>query len=305
MINLVNLFVRGLFTVIPGPVFWPYFAGAVVSLAGLYSVRDEIRLAHGPEKIVALGPLFFAAPMAVFGAQHFTEAKSIMQMVPPWMPGAWFWTYFVGVCLLTASLSIVTRKEAWLSAPLLALMLFLFVAMLHIPRVVDKPSDRIGWAVALRDLAFSGGALAFAGTQIKGWRTTGTDALITIGRTVIAITALFFGVEQILHPGSVPGVPLERLTPAWIPGHIVWAYVGGVVSLFAGVLLIANRKTRLAATCLGVMVLVLVIFVYLPILGATPGDIGNGLNYFVDTLAFSGAALLLADAMPREAYEHA
>ena len=304
MINFVNLSVRATLAAIPGHVFWPYFAGAVVTLAGLYSVRDEVRMGHGADKIVALGPLFFTAPMAVFGAQHFTEAKFIVQMVPAWMPGAWFWTYFVGTCLLAASLSIVTRKEAWLSAPLLALMLFLFVVMLHIPRVIGKPSDRIGWAVALRDLAFSGGALAFAGTQIKGWRGNGTRALITIGRAVIAMAALFFGVEQILHPGSVPGVPLERVTPVWIPGHTVWGYVGGIVSLFAGVLLVANRKTRFAATCLGVMVLLLVVFVYLPILSATPGDIGNGLNYFVDTLAFSGAALLLADAMPREAYEH-
>jgi hypothetical protein len=46
---------------------------------------------------------------------------------------------------------------------------------------------------------------------------------------------------------------------------------------------------------LGVMILLLVLFVYFPVLVASPTDIVS-LNYFVDTLLFSGAALVLADA---------
>ena len=52
------------------------------------------------------------------------------------------------------------------------------------------------------------------------------------------------------------------------------------------------------------MILILVLFIYLPIVAADPSDIGNGLNYIVDTLAFSGAALVLADALPREDHPH-
>jgi len=42
--------------------------------------------------------------------------------------------------------------------------------------------------------------------------------------------------------------------------------------------------------------------VYLPITVRNLSDIGNGLNYLVDTLAFSGTALLLASALPVENY---
>ena len=45
------------------------------------------------------------------------------------------------------------------------------------------------------------------------------------------------------------------------------------------------------------MILLVVLFVYLPILVANASSIAEGLNYFVDTLAFSGAALVLADAI--------
>jgi hypothetical protein len=46
------------------------------------------------------------------------------------------------------------------------------------------------------------------------------------------------------------------------------------------------------------MALLLILFVYLPILAVNPFDINDGLNFFVSTLAFGGAALLLAKAMP-------
>lgn len=65
----------------------------------------------------------------------------------------------------------------------------------------------------------------------------------------------------------------------------------------AGASIIVNKKARLAATYLGIRILLLCLFIYLPILVANLSDIGNGLNYFADTLLFSGAALVLADAI--------
>jgi len=47
---------------------------------------------------------------------------------------------------------------------------------------------------------------------------------------------------------------------------------------------------------LGIMILLLVLFVYLPILVASPTDLVS-LNYFADTLLFSGAVLVLANAL--------
>ena len=69
-----------------------------------------------------------------------------------------------------------------------------------------------------------------------------------------------------------------------------------MVLVAAGVALLVHTKARMAATCLGVLILLLVLFVYLPVLVASPTDIVS-LNYFADTLLFSGAILLLADAL--------
>jgi uncharacterized membrane protein len=120
----------------------------------------------------------------------------------------------------------------------------------------------------------------------------------------VALPAIFFSVEHFLHADFVPGVPLGKIVPAWIPLRLFWAYLMGAVLLAAGVCLLVNKKARLAASYLGVMIFLVVLFVYLPMLAAIPGDIGNGLNYFADTLMFSGAAFLLADALPKKVQTH-
>src|SRR5712691_7310808 len=278
-------------------VFWPYFAGVALSAIGLpIIIKNELPQAHGLDKIMPFGRLFFTIPMVVFAAQHFASAKFVVLLLPSWIPAHLFWVYLVGTALIAAALSIILKRQAQLAATLLGIMLFLFVVLLHIPRVVANPSDRFAWAVALRDLAFSGGAFAFAGAQMKDRPIEGVPRLVTLGRFFVAIPAVFFGVEHFLHPEFAPGVPLEKIIQKWVPGRLPWAYLAGRALVAAGVALIVNQKARMAATCLGMMILLLVLFVYLPILVASPTDIVS-LNYFADTLLFSGAVLVLADAL--------
>jgi uncharacterized membrane protein len=282
-------------------VFWPYFAAAALLAIGLpIIIKHDLLQAHGLDKAAPFGRLFFAIPMAVFGTEHLTDAADVARIVPSWMPAHLFWVYFVGIALIAAVLSIVVKRQARLAATLLGIMVLLFVVMIHIPNIVTNPRDRFAWVVGLREIAFSGGAFALAGAQMRKRPAGGVSALVTVARLFVGIPAIFFGVEHFLHPDFVPGVPLNRVTPTWIPGRLFWAYSAGAVLVAAGACLIVNKKARLAATFLGIMILLLVLFIYLPILVANPSSIGNGLNYIVDTLAFSGAALLLADALPEE-----
>ena len=291
---------------IPGAAFWMYFAAAVLLAIGLPIIlKNEVPNARGLDKILPFGRLFYAIPMAVFGVEHFCFPEEIGELVPSWIPAHPFWVYLVGIALISAALSIVVKKQAWLAATLLGIMFCLFEVLMNVPGVVANPRDRFAWALTLRDLAFSGGAFAFAGTQIKARPTAGVPGLVSLGRFFVAIPAVFFGVEHFLHPEFAPGVPLEKVTPTWIPGRLFWAYLAGAVLLAAGSSLIVNKKARLAATCLGIMILLLVLIVYLPILVSDPKSIAIGLNYFFDTLAFSGAILLLADALPKESNLHA
>src|SRR5260221_5202340 len=283
------------------PVVWMCGAGILLFVVALWAARTDIARAGGLDKIVALSNLCFAVPLAVFGAEHLLGARFVMVSVPSYMPWRLFWAYFVGFALLAASLSIATKIQVRWSGLMFGIMMVLFVAMVHLPRALASHGDRIPWTIVIREMSFAGGAWILAANAMRG---QGGSKLITVGRVLIAIAAIFFGVETLLHPAGCPGVPLEKLTPAWIPGRLLIGYLTGAILLVAGASILLGKKTRMAATYLGTWIVLLVLFIYGPILIAQISDPSiavkiEGINYFADTLLFAGAILALASAAPR------
>jgi len=302
--TIPNPFPALLFLEIARTVVSTYTAGVVLLVIGALAARNDVAKARGLDKVVALSNLFFALPLAVFGAEHFAAARGIMQMVPKFMPWPLFWTYFVGVGLLAASLSIATKIQVRWSGLLFGIMMFLFVAMMDLPGTLADPHNRISWVLMLREMSFGGGGWILAGTALAGPEMRGRSTLITVGRVIIGITAMFYGVEHFLHPVNAPGVPLEKLMPVWIPGRMVIGYLTGAILLVAGVCILFAKKTRMAATNLGTWIALLVFTVYLAILIASFRDPSTdvkveAVNYFTDTMLFAGAILALARATPR------
>ena len=288
---------------IPRDVIWSTLvAGAVLAIwLVATSLRGEWSRARGLDKLILLGPLFYAAPLAAFGTEHFTRAELIASLVPEWMPWHHFWAYFVGACFIAAGLSLVTRIQARLAASLLAVTFFLFVVLMDIPGWAENPRNRFALTLALRELSFSGGALALAASLATGPGERGRDIRATIARYFIAVPVLVYSVQQFMHGDHVPGVPLNRLTLEYVVGHGVWTYLTAFVYALAGSLLLLGKRTRAAATWLGLTVLLVVLVVYVPIGVVDRGSIDKGFNFLADTLMYCGAILLLAGAMPREA----
>jgi uncharacterized membrane protein len=279
-------------------------AGITLFLIGAWAARKEVAGARGPDKIAALSNLCFAVPLAVFGALHLFGPQFIIPLVPRYMPWRMFWVYSIGCALIAASLSIAARIAVRWSGLLLGIMMFLFVAMLHFPGALRQPHDRFIWTVVFREMSFGGAGWILAGNAKDGWHGRVKSTLITVGRILIAVAAIVFGVEHFLHPEGLPGVPLQKQMPAWIPARAVIDYVTGAALLVAGASILLNRKARAVATWVGGWILLLVIVVYGPVLVAALSDPSvavevEGINYFADTLLFAGAILALASATPR------
>ena len=283
-------------------VFWLWFAGLTFLIAGLVAVRKELITARGLDKLIALGPVFVAAPLATFAAEHFVDAREIMQLVPVWMPARLFWTYLVGCALISAATSLVAMRFVRLSATLLGVMFFLFVLMMDLPFAIGHPGNRLAWNFVLRESAFAGGAWALAGSQNWGSQAGKRNWMILIGRFCVALAGIYFGVEQLLHPEFTPGVPDTKLTPAWVPLHALWGYPVGAFLLVAGAALLLNKRPRTAAAWIGVVMTLLTVCLYLPILAVTrdPSQMTDAINFVFDTLLFGGMALLVAKALPAE-----
>jgi uncharacterized membrane protein len=283
--------------------FWMCFAGTIYLVAGIIIVRKEVRAAHGWDKLVSLGCVFFAVPLAMFSAEHFGGARFMQTMIPAWIPWHLFWAYFVGFALLAAATSLTVRKFVGTSSTLLGLMFVIFVCTLHIPNVIANPKDRFAWAVVIRDLSFGAGAWALAGLHIRTSLPQSSKWMILFGRMVIGVAATFFALEHFLHPEFAPGVPLPKIMPSWVPLPVVWGYLAGVILLAAGISLLVNKKSRMAAASIGALMTILTFSLYLIILilvrSGSPPEITEGINYVADTLLYGGAALVLASALPR------
>ncbi len=289
------------FLALPPIVLGTYCAGVAILIAGcVRAFRCDIPRARGLDKIVALGPVFFAVPLAVFGAEHLTATRNIAAIIPKWIPGHIFWTLFVGVALIAAAISIAVRRLAGLASTLLGFMFFCFVVLMDAPGLASAPRDRFAQALTLRELSFSACSFALASTLANDrWRLA-AQRIATVARYVVGLVVIFYSVEHFLHPQFVPVIPLSMKMPAWIPFHPFWAYGVGAALVAAGLAMLANWRARMAAAILGIVVCAVVVLFYGPLLAAHPADINVGMNYFADTLFFGGALLLLAGSIPPE-----
>jgi uncharacterized membrane protein len=279
-------------------------AGIALFLIGVVASKKEIAEARGLEKIVALSNLCFAVPLAVFGALHLFGLQFVINIVPAYMPWRLFWAYAVGGALIAASLSIATRIGVRWSGLLFGLMMFLFVAMIHFPGALRQPHNRIIWVIVFREMSFGGAGWILAANAANGWRGRVKSTLINVGRVVVTMAIVFFGIEHFLHATGLPGVPLEKQIPAWVPGRVLIDYVTGAALLVTGASILLARKTRTVTTCLGGWILLMVLVIYGPVLIGALSDPGTavkivGINYFADTLLFAAVILALASAAPR------
>lgn len=278
-------------------VFWASSLGLAFLLAGLVLMRRELSEAVGLNKVLLLAYPFVAAPLAAFGTEHMLMPREMMTMVPSWIPAPLFWTYFVGFGLYAAALSFTARKYVRWSALLLALMFCIFVLTMDLPAAIESPKSRLFWTLMLRETAFGAGALALAGWA-RPENPRMSKMFIAIGRIGVAAALIFYSFEHFAFPKFAPGVPLEKMTPSWVPVPEFWAYATGAVLLVAGTAMLLNRHTRTAAAWVGLVMTFLTLFLYFPIYVMVLGTANGleGMNYVGDTLFFGGTVLLVGIA---------
>jgi uncharacterized membrane protein len=121
-------------------------------------------------KIMSLSQFPLAIMVLIFGIDHFIYLGYVSTLVPAWIPGHIFWTYFAGAALIASGTGIILNIEARLAATMLGIMLFIWVIILHIPRAIADPSGNMGNELTsvFEALAFSGVAFIMGRTLPEG-----------------------------------------------------------------------------------------------------------------------------------------
>src|SRR6267154_6545687 len=205
-----------------------------------------------------LGRIFVAISLVVVGFQHFIYGGFVATLVPAFMPGRLFWAYFVGVAFFAATIGILTRMLARPAATMLGVMFFLFVMLLHIPRIIGKSNDGNEWTSGFVALAMCGGAWILASAAPLHEREK-ADPFLKLGRYFFALAFLAFGIQHLVFGRYAAG-----LGPPWIPGRPLLAYLFGIIFVAAGTAIIIGKQTHLAATLLASIALLYFLLLYVP-----------------------------------------
>ena len=117
--------------------------------------------------------------------------------------------------------------------------------------------------------------------------------LSKISKFLIAIPAALFGVFHFMGAENMAG-----MVP--VPGGIIWVYLTGVALIGAAVAIIIGKKARMAATLLGVLILIFALTVHLPSV-MSGGDSGmESMPQLLKDLMISGGIITLAGNQPKD-----
>jgi uncharacterized membrane protein YphA (DoxX/SURF4 family) len=136
------------------------------------------------DRMIPFGMYPFAILVIVYGISHFIYVPLVSSLVPAWIPGHIFWTYFAGSALIASGLAMIFRVQARLAATLLGAMILTWVIVLHIPRAVADPSSGVGgeWSSVFVALAESGVAFILGETLLSKRRPVIATAKIPVAK---------------------------------------------------------------------------------------------------------------------------
>lgn len=140
---------------------WNAMAEIGVLTAGAAMIAAR---AAGRKMFERAARLLFALCLPVFGVAHFIYAAFTASMIPAFIPVPLFWAYFTGVGHIAAGVSLLTNILPRLGATLYGVMLSCFVLLLHAPRTIAAPGERIEWTMLFVALALTGAAWTVAGS---------------------------------------------------------------------------------------------------------------------------------------------
>lgn len=104
----------------------------------------------------AIGRVCLAAFLILGGIQHFKWTAFVAMLVPAWIPGHVFWTYFAGVALIAGGVGMMIPRTARIAALASGAMLMMWVVMLHIPRALADVHNANETTAVFEALAFGG-----------------------------------------------------------------------------------------------------------------------------------------------------
>ena len=254
------------------------------------------------KNLATAGRVLFALSLIGMAIQQlfYPEFRAIfVPETPTWLPLPKLWVYLFSFYLIGSCIIIIQGKNRNVALVLGGVLIVLFLIG-HVPyRFSSLPNNLGMWTVAIKCLAFAGGAFVSAGSMplaqhnSKSSITFFLQKLIPLGPVLFSLMLIAFGTDHFLYTTGV-----SRMVPAWIPGAMFWTYFAAVALIGSGTAILLRIKPQLIATLAGIMILTWVFILHLPSAINTPqmGN-SNALTATFHALGFSGIAFMIAGVL--------
>jgi uncharacterized membrane protein len=101
--------------------------------------------------------VMYGVALPMFGLHHFLATRS-PEAVPAWLPFRPALAYLTGVFHIAAGLAILVGIVPRLAAKLEAIMISVFVVLVHVAGVINAPADALQWTMLIDASAIGGAA---------------------------------------------------------------------------------------------------------------------------------------------------
>ena len=136
-----------------------------LSTAATALILHGLTAGRGAKLTLMPGRIFLAFAMIVFGAQHFMYTRFIATLVPGWIPQHHVWVIVTGIALIAAGVAIATTIADKIAGFCLFTLFFLWLVLLHAPRILHALHSGDEWSSGLVVLSLCGSSLLLAASS--------------------------------------------------------------------------------------------------------------------------------------------
>jgi uncharacterized membrane protein YphA (DoxX/SURF4 family) len=117
---------------------------------------------------VRMARALYAVGLPLLGFHHFFDAPGAAEAVPAWLPFRLGWAYLTGAGHVAAGVAILLGIVPRLAATLEAIMVTVFVLLIHVPWVIGAPGDGLQWSMLFVASAIGGASWIVARSYAGG-----------------------------------------------------------------------------------------------------------------------------------------